>query len=106
MPVAERQVVLAKLSGAAQHVVVDIGQVLHVDDVMAEVLEVPMQDVEADVCERVAEVPGVVGSDAADVQADARAFPDGRERMEPTPAGVVQAEGHAPDSRAVAGTRR
>ena len=68
--VAERQVVLAELAGTAQHVVVDIGQVLHVDDVMAQVLQVPMQDVEADIGEGMAEVAGVVRGDAAYVQAD------------------------------------
>ena len=36
--VAEGEVVLAGLARLAQHVVVDIGQVLHVDDVVAEVL--------------------------------------------------------------------
>ena len=92
--VAEGEVVLAGLACLAQHVVVDIGQVLDVDDVVAEVLEIPMQDVEADVGERVPEVAGVVRRDAADVEADGRALADGRERLEPAAAGIVEAEGH------------
>ena len=70
--VAELEVVLAESRGrASQHVVVDIGQVLDVDHVVAEVLQVPMQDVEAQVGERMAQVAGVVRRHAADVEADA-----------------------------------
>ena len=98
--VAEGEVVLAGLARLAQHVVVDIGQVLHVDDVVAEVLQVPMQDVEADVGERVAKVAGVVRRDAADVEADAVASGDRLEGVETATAGVVQAQGHAADSKA------
>ena len=98
--VAEREIVLAGLPGLAQHVVVDIGQVLDVDDVMAEVLEIPMQHVEADVGECVAEVARVVRGHATDVEPDAVAAGDRREGMETAPAGVVKAEGHAADSKA------
>ena len=98
--VAEGEVVLAGLARLPQHVVVDIGQVLHVDDVVAEVLQVPMQDVEADVRERVAEVPGVVRRHAAHVEADVIASRNRFEGVETATAGVVQAQGHAADSKA------
>ncbi len=99
--VSEGEIVLAGLARLAQHVVVHIGQVLDVDDVMAQVLEVPMQDVEADVGEGVPEVAGVVGGHAADVQADPIPAGDGLERVKSAPAGVVEAKGHAADSKAV-----
>jgi hypothetical protein len=98
--VPERQVVLARLAGFAQHVVVDVGQVLDVDDLVAEVLEVPMQDVEANVGEGVAEVPGVVRRHATDVEADG-AIANRLERIQPAAPGVVEAQGHAADSKAV-----
>ncbi len=91
--VSELQVVLARLARLAQHVVVDIGQVLDIGDVMAQVLQVPMEHVEAEVGERVPQVAGVVGGDAADVEPD-RPVPDGRERVAPTSSGVVESEGH------------
>ena len=100
MAVAEGEVVLAALARLAQHVVVDIGQVLDVDDVMAEVLEIAVQDVEADVREGVAKVAGVVRRHAAHVQADVGSSGDRRERIEAATAGVVKAEGHAADSKA------
>jgi hypothetical protein len=99
--IAERKVVLAELASAAEHVVVDIGQVLDVDDVVAEVLEVPMQDVEAHVGERVPEVTGVVRGHAANVEPH-RPIPGRIEREAPAAAGVVEAQGHASDSRASA----
>ena len=106
MPVAQGEVVVAGLAGLAQHVVVDIGQVLDVDHVVAEVLQVPMQDVEADVGEGVAKVPGVVRRHATHVQSDAGPFADGREGLEPATAGIVKTEGHALDSRAGTESRR
>ena len=96
--VAEIEVVLAGLARLAQHVVVDIGQVLDVAHLVTEVDEVPMQDVEADVGECVAEVPRVVGRDAAHVQAH-RPVQRLLERHERAATRVVEEEGHALDSR-------
>ena len=59
-----------------------------------------MQDVEADVRECVAEVPGVVRRHAADVEADVIASRNRFEGVETATAGVVQAQGHAADSKA------
>src|SRR4029453_1270170 len=98
---AQRAEVLAGLSRLAQDVVVDIGHVLDVCDVMAEELEIPMQDVEAHVREGVPEMPGVAGRDAADVEADGDPPGDRLERVQPAPASVVQAKGHAANSKAV-----
>ena len=78
MPVAELQVVDPELAGAFEHVVVDIGQVLDVDDLVAEVLQVPMQDVEAQVGEGMPQVARVIRRHAADVEAD-RPVADRRE---------------------------
>ena len=64
-----------------------------------------MQNVEADVGEGVAEVAGVVRRDAADVEAD-RTVADRREWMKPAAAGVVEAQGHAANSKAAPGTAR
>ena len=64
-----------------------------------------MQDVEADVGEGVAEVTGVVRRHAAHVEAD-RTVADRREWMKPAAAGVVEAQGHAANSKAVAGMAR
>jgi len=71
-------------------------------DVVAEELEIPMEHVEADVGEGVSEVPGVVGRHAADVEADRAAAGDRFERMKAAPTGIVQAKGHAANSKAVA----
>src|SRR5579884_1019429 len=60
----------ADLLGLADDVVVDVGHVLDVGDVDALVAEVADEDVEGDVGEGVAGVGGVVGGDAADVDAD------------------------------------
>ena len=98
VPVAEGEVILAELARTAQEVVVDIGQVLDVDDVMAQVLEVPMQDVEADVGEGMTQVSGVVRGHAADVEPD-RLTVEGCEGHADAAANVKQGEGHAPDSR-------
>ena len=59
-----------------------------------------MQDVEADVGEGVAEVPGVVRGHAADVEAHPVTAGDRLERVQAAAAGIVQAEGHAADSKA------
>jgi hypothetical protein len=91
--VAEGQVVLAELPGAAQQVIVDIGEVLDVLHPVAEILEVAMQDVEADVGEGVAQVAGVVGRDTADVQAH-RLVAEWLERATLPGARIVEAEGH------------
>ena len=58
-------------SRAQEDVVVDVGDVPDVGDVAAEEAEVADEGVERGVGERVAEVGRVVGSDAADVDADA-----------------------------------
>ena len=99
VPVPEGEIVLARLAGLAQHVVVHIGQVLNVANLVAEVLQVPMEDVEAQVGERVAEMAGVVGRDAAHVEAD-RSGGRRLERSDDAAPGVVEAEGHASDSKA------
>ena len=64
-----------------------------------------MQHVEGDIDEGVAEVAGVVRRDAADVEAD-RAVADRREWMKPAAAGVVEAQGHAANSKAAPGMAR
>jgi hypothetical protein len=92
VPVAECEVVLAGLPRLSEHVVVDIGQVLDVRHVVPEVLEVAMDDVEADVRERMTQMAGVVRRHATDVEADVRSIAHGRERVQPAPAGVVEPE--------------
>ena len=98
VPVAEGQVVLAQLAGTAQEIVVDIGQILDVDDVMAQVLQVPMQDVERKVREGMPQVTGVVRRHAAHVEAH-RALAEWAEGERLAAKRVVQAEGHGRDSR-------
>ena len=54
--------------GPLEQRVVDVGDVLHVVHLVAGVAQRPPQEVEGDVGGRVAEVGGVVGGDAADVE--------------------------------------
>ena len=98
MAVAELQVVLSKLSGLSQDVVVHIGQVLDVGHLVAQVFQVPMQDVEAEVGEGMAQVAGVIGRHAADVEAH-RATPDRLERNLLFGPRIEEAKRHGPDSR-------
>ena len=58
-----------------------------------------MKDVEADIGEGVAQVPGVVRGHAAHVHPDRLAVACGHEGLEAAATGVVEEEGHAPDSR-------
>jgi len=92
---AQREVVLGPLPGAAEDVVVDIGQVLHVRHCISVVGEVPMQDVEDQVGEGVPEVGRVVRGDPAHVQAD-RPRAERLERRNGRAASVVQAEPERP----------
>ena len=95
VPVSQLQVVLAELAGLAQEVVVDIGQVLNIGHVVAEVLEIPMQDVEADVGEGVTKMARVVRGNAADIQAHG-GIGQGLERNLPFGARVEEMKGHGP----------
>jgi hypothetical protein len=67
LPHAEDHPVVVVAGGALQQRVVDVGDVLDVCDIVAEVAPVPVDQVEGQVGRRVAEVGGVVGRDAADV---------------------------------------
>ena len=86
----ELEEVDAELPRLRQDRVVDVGDVAHHVDRVAEVLEAADEDVVGEVGGGVAEVGGVVGRDAADVDADVSAGSNGTTG---TPAGVVQPHG-------------
>ena len=67
------------LGGALEQRVVDVGHVLDEDDLMPGVAPGPVEQVEADVRRGVADVRGVVGRDAADVE-PGRAVRGGRDQ--------------------------
>ena len=64
--------VLAGVRRSLQQRIVDVGDVLHVSDGQSVVAPDPLDEVEREVGRRVAEMGGVVGSDAADVHAGQR----------------------------------
>jgi hypothetical protein len=65
---------LAGFSCLSQDVVVDVGHILHVGHLMAQVLQVTDENVEAGIGECVAQVGRIVRGDAADVDANVAVF--------------------------------
>jgi hypothetical protein len=80
LPLGELEEVFPTFRGHPQDVVVDVGDVLGVGHLGAQVPEVPHQDVEVDVGEGVPEVGGVVRRDPADVKGHSRLHLDLTER--------------------------